>query len=55
MKVMFKVPTMAGCTNCQLKFFTPEEYASDSVGAEQYLRLKFSEHKCQEEQARRRE
>lgn len=54
LKAVNKVPTLAGCTNCQVKFFTPQSYARDSVGAEEHLRLKFSEHKCQEEQPRRR-
>ena len=41
-----KVPTMASCTKCQRKFFTPTTFARDAVGAEEYLRRKFDVHDC---------
>lgn len=49
-----KVPTLAGCTKCPLKFITPKSYYKDSVYAEQYLQGKFDLHKCEEYQPRRR-
>jgi hypothetical protein len=44
-----KVPAMASCANCGLKFFTPPPYASDVIGADEYLRRKFDRHRCQDE------
>ena len=44
-----KVPAMASCAKCQLKFFTPATFASDPVGAELYLLDKFDLHECREE------
>jgi hypothetical protein len=41
-----KVPAMASCTKCQRKFFTPAPFASDAVGADEYLRRKFDVHEC---------
>jgi len=41
-----KVPSMASCTKCQRKFFTPNTYFEDSIGAEQYLAEKFAAHDC---------
>jgi hypothetical protein len=41
-----KVPAMASCANCGLKFFTPAPYARDAVGADEYLRRKFDRHAC---------
>jgi len=48
---------MASCAKCQLKFFTPETFARDAVGAEEYLARKFDVHDCPaeiEERNRRR-
>ncbi|MGA8345278.1 MAG: hypothetical protein WB781_25330 [Candidatus Sulfotelmatobacter sp.] len=47
LKYVNKVPTMASCTKCERKFFTPTAYQGDRVGAEQYLRGKFDLHKCE--------
>lgn len=41
-----KVPMMASCAKCQLKFFTPATFACDAVGAELYLLDKFDLHEC---------
>ena len=49
-----KVPAMASCANCGLKFFTPAPYARDVIGADEYLRRKFDLHRCQDEGDRRR-
>jgi hypothetical protein len=43
-----KVPAMAGCAKCQRKFFTPDTYYGDAIGAERYLLSKFNEHRCDE-------
>lgn len=43
-----KVPAMATCSKCNLKFFTPKEYSKDSVGAEEYLESKFETHHCEQ-------
>jgi len=43
------VPSVAGCTKCPLKFFTPEPLHDDSIGAEHYLQGKFDAHRCREE------
>jgi hypothetical protein len=42
-----KVPMMASCTQCQRKFFTPNIYHGDPIGAEQYLTEKFAAHNCE--------
>jgi hypothetical protein len=52
-----EVPAMASCAKCQLKFFTPETFVRDAVGAEEYLARKFDVHDCPaeiEERNRRR-
>lgn len=41
-----KAPTMASCTKCQRKFFTPSTHTRDAVGADEYLRRKFDLHTC---------
>jgi hypothetical protein len=41
-----KIPAMAVCGKCQQKFFTPDSYYGDVIGAEQYLLGKFNEHQC---------
>jgi hypothetical protein len=43
-----KVPAMAGCKKCQCKFFTPDIYSGDSVGAHEYPYGKFDHHTCDE-------
>jgi len=48
-----KVPSMASCTKCQRKFFTPgSTFRGDRVGAEEYLRDKFVQHQCPKEPAK---
>jgi hypothetical protein len=42
-----KVPMMASCNRCQRKFFTPNTYHGDPVGAEQYLTEKYVAHNCE--------
>jgi hypothetical protein len=44
-----KVPAMASCAKCQLKFFTPATFACDPVRAELYLLDKFHLHDCGKE------
>ena len=44
-----KVPAMASCAKCQLKFFTPPTFACGPLGAERYLLDKFDLHECWEE------
>jgi hypothetical protein len=42
-----KVPSLASCTKCQHKFFTPRDaFRRDPDGAENYLREKFVRHDC---------
>jgi len=41
-----KVPAMASCARCEHKFFTPSKFASDAVGAAEYLGHKFDLHVC---------
>lgn len=43
-----KVPAMASCAKCQRKFFTPNTYSADPVGAQDYLLTKFDHHDCEE-------
>jgi hypothetical protein len=47
LKMVGKTPAMAGCTACQRKFFTPQEFARDEFAATQYLIDKFDRHTCQ--------
>jgi len=49
LKYVNKVPSLATCTKCQRKFFTPNSYHNDRIGAEQYLQGKFDLHRCEEE------
>ena len=54
LKYYNKVPAMAGCAKCQHKFFTPNTYYNDHIGAEEYLRDKFDLHTCEKAKPRRR-
>jgi hypothetical protein len=49
-----KTPSLASCTKCERKFFTPNSYNSDRMGAEQYLLTKFDLHDCRDEQGKRK-
>jgi hypothetical protein len=49
LKYVNKAPSLASCAKCQRKFFTPNTYFTDPVGAEQYLLDKFDRHHCSEE------
>jgi hypothetical protein len=51
---MNEVPILASCTNCKLKFFTPNTYYNDHIEAGEYLRGKFDLHTCEEAEPRRR-
>lgn len=42
-----KLPAMASCTKCQHKFFTPDSYYGDAIGAQEYLFGKFKAHHCE--------
>ena len=42
------VPAMAGCSNCQKKFFALAIYSRDAVGAQEYLLGKFDMHVCEQ-------
>ena len=46
MRYKNQVPAMASCAKCQCKFFTPNTYYNDGVGALEYLRSKFDWHEC---------
>ena len=46
-----KASAMAACTECQRKFFTPDSYYGDAIGAEKYLFNKFHEHRCEKERS----
>lgn len=46
LKYVGKIPSLAGCAKCQLKFFTPQHFLRNSEAAGEYLRLKFSLHAC---------
>jgi hypothetical protein len=49
LKQVNKTPSLAACSNCHRKFFTPTSYYTDRVGAELYLQDKFDAHRCEEE------
>jgi hypothetical protein len=46
LRYLDKVPAMAACAKCQRKFFTPNTYYNDAVGAHEYLFSKFDRHDC---------
>jgi hypothetical protein len=46
LKYVGKTPSLAGCANCQLKCFTPQDFLKNPEAAGEYLRLKFSSHEC---------
>lgn len=48
-----EVPVLASCMKCQLKFFTPNTYYNDHIGAGEYLREKYDEHTCEGDEPRR--
>lgn len=51
-----KAPSMAACTKCQLKFFTPATFTQDqALLAEEYLLDKFAHHQCEEKPAEKRD
>jgi hypothetical protein len=54
LKYLNKVPSLAACTRCQYKFFTPNTYYNDHIGAAEYLRGKFDLHACEEAKPERR-
>jgi hypothetical protein len=41
-----KIPALAVCTRCQLKFFTPPKLIADSEKAQDYLWGKYEAHQC---------
>jgi hypothetical protein len=54
LKYVNKTPALASCGKCERKFFTPNSFYNDIVGAEQYLREKFKLHDCRNEQGKGR-
>ena len=46
LKKLGGVAIMAGCATCGRKFFTPSTLFHDPIGAEDYLRGRFSDHEC---------
>jgi hypothetical protein len=46
LKYVGKTPSLAGCAKCQLKFFTPQHFLKNPEAADEYLRIKFSQHEC---------
>jgi hypothetical protein len=49
LKHVNKTPSLAACSKCQRKFFTPSSYFNDRSGAEYYLKQKFDLHRCEQE------
>jgi hypothetical protein len=49
LKHVNKTPSLAACSKCQRKFFTPNSFNNDRIGAEQYLQEKFDLHRCEQE------
>jgi hypothetical protein len=49
LKHVYKTPSLAACSKCQRKFFTPNSYFNDRSGAELYLQKKFDLHRCEQE------
>jgi hypothetical protein len=41
-----KVPAMGSCAKCQRKFFVPNSYHNDPIGAYEYILGKFDAHSC---------
>lgn len=41
-----QTPVLAACTRCQLKFLTPAGMMGDWQAAIDYLRKKYSDHRC---------
>lgn len=41
-----KTPSLAGCANCYLKFFTPQQLLTQPEAAAKYLQEKFALHTC---------
>jgi hypothetical protein len=46
LKYRNKVPVLAACARCQLKFLTPTQVMGDGESAIEYLWRKYSEHSC---------
>ena len=46
LRVVGKIPAMAGCEKCGRKFFTPNALVRDEIGATHYLLDKFDRHEC---------
>ncbi len=49
LKHVNKTPSLAACSRCQRKFFTPNSFYHDRIGAEHYLQEKFDLHRCAEQ------
>lgn len=41
-----KVPTLAKCVRCEMKFFTPFDLTGSPIAAKDYLVKKFQDHGC---------
>jgi hypothetical protein len=46
LKYIQKMPSMAICEACHLKFFVPMELVYEPPRAEEHLRQKYDDHKC---------
>jgi hypothetical protein len=46
LKFAGRIPTLAGCSECSRKFFTPANFGYDQLRAEHYLSEKFDQHTC---------
>ena len=44
-----RTPSLAGCANCHLKFFTPQQLMKQPQAAAESLREKFARHTCKGE------
>jgi hypothetical protein len=52
LKHIGNMPSMATCTRCHLKFFTPLDLLRDVEQAERHLRDKFVRHECRHDDDR---
>jgi hypothetical protein len=46
LKYSDRIPVLAACTRCQLKFLTPSQKMKDWEAANEYLWRKYSDHHC---------
>jgi hypothetical protein len=54
LKYRDKIPILAVCPLCNLKFLTPHDMMKDAESAELYLRTKYQQHNCKQSAAPRK-